>query len=792
MGRRSTLVAFAAVAAMAFVPVNASAATPALTSTLYASPATFTWTPTAVATEQLFRLAGACPATLAGGAPVASTGGPLAPPSNATDAPGDGVFCYYVQDDGLATGAGLQVTIDTTPPTPGVTVGVSAAPNFVRGAGIVVTPNSTDTATAVTDALHLGGATCDATSPALVSPWDTTTVADGAYTVCDVATDAAGHVAVATFGVVVDNTLPAGTIANPTDGMVISGDATHQFPLTATPSDALSGVHGVIYQRSPNGTTGWVNIGGAAQVVNAATSYLRNFNTTQAADGPEFLRALVFDNAGNQGTTPVVAVTVDNTPPDVAATLSAPPAVAGSPTITWTPAHDNIGIVSYDVLRNGVVIGSVAADQGLAFNDKNAPDQQTSTYTVRAYDGVHTAAHSILSNAVSVLVDSTAQSAPRALTAASPTAAAPVLSWQAPPVFAVNHYDIYRDGVLLASTTTAATSYTDGTAPEGVHDYAVLARGADASAGVLSASFKVTYDLTPPTSGGAPTADVQTNGSVNLIWPAAADALSGVAGYVVRRAAGATPPASAAAGLAVCAPVAPNCVDTGAPTGTSSYSFFARDGAGNVALIGTIGGVVIVDRTPPLAPTKLTVTRTKAKTPTANVTVTLHWVKPTAADLERVVVVLNLQHPPKLPADGRSVYHGLGTSAKVKLKAGDNAYFAIYAYDSAGNVSVKPVRTVVRLAALIPLRPLNGSTIHTGSPLLTWKPFKGTTYYNVQLFVNGKRILVGWPSTASFRIPKGKLMPGTYVWYVWPAIGGKGGAAKFGNLIGRATFKYKT
>ena len=121
----------------------------------------------------------------------------------------------------------------------------------------------------------------------------------------------------------------------------------------------------------------------------------------------------------------------------------------------------------------------------------------------------------------------------------------PVLSWQAPTSFAVAHYDIYRDGVLLASTTTAATSYTDGTAPEGVHDYAVLARGADASAGVLSASFKVTYDLTPPTSGGAPTADVQTNGSVNLVWPAAADALSGVAGYVVRRAAGATPPASA-------------------------------------------------------------------------------------------------------------------------------------------------------------------------------------------------------------------------------------------------------
>ena len=81
--------------------------------------------------------------------------------------------------------------------------------------------------------------------------------------------------------------------------------------------------------------------------------------------------------------------------------------------------------------------------------------------------------------------------------------------------------------------------------------------------------------------------------------------------------------------------------------------------------------------------------------------------------------------------------------------------------------------------------------MRTATPLLTWKPFKGTTYYNVQLFVNGKRVLVGWPTKASFRIPAGKLQPGTYVWYVWPAVSGKKGTAKFGKLIGRATFRYK-
>ena len=147
-----------------------------------------------------------------------------------------------------------------------------------------------------------------------------------------------------------------------------------------------------------------------------------------------------------------------------------------------------------------------------------------------------------------MLVDSRAQSAPQTLSAATPTASSPALSWQAPPVFTVDHYDIYRDGLLLASTTGPVTTYLDATAIEGVHDYAILARSPSAQPGVLSSSFKVLLDKTAPTSGGAPTAQVLAGNSVQLAWPAAGDALSGVAGYVVRRIAGATPPAAPDAG----------------------------------------------------------------------------------------------------------------------------------------------------------------------------------------------------------------------------------------------------
>jgi hypothetical protein len=195
------------------------------------------------------------------------------------------------------------------------------------------------------------------------------------------------------------------------------------------------------------------------------------------------------------------------------------------------------------------------------------------------------------------------------------------------------------------------------------------------------------------------------------------------------------------------------------------------------------------DTTAPKSPTKLTLILPRAKTSTGTVPVTLRWVKPTASDLARVVVILNLKHAPRSPADGTKIYHGLGSSTVLKLAAGGTGYVALFAYDHTGNVS-KPAQKVVSLAPLIPLRPFTGSTVTT-APRLTWTGQKATAYYNVQLFHNGTRVLTGWPTQAAFSIPAGKLKPGTYVWFVWPAVKHGGGAPTFGTLIGRATFVYK-
>jgi len=193
-----------------------------------------------------------------------------------------------------------------------------------------------------------------------------------------------------------------------------------------------------------------------------------------------------------------------------------------------------------------------------------------------------------------------------------------------------------------------------------------------------------------------------------------------------------------------------------------------------------------LDAVPPASPGKIRFR--VARRASARARVTLRWTNPIAADLESVELVMNRKHPPRTHADGDVVYRGLAHAFVLTLPAGRTAYLALYAIDRSGNLSGAS-RTSVSLAAFLPMRPLNGSSVHA-APLLRWEPRSGVAYYNLQVFQRGKRVLVAWPRQASYRFPAGKLQPGTYVWFVWPALGGNHSTPRFGDLIGRATFAY--
>jgi hypothetical protein len=335
---------------------------------------------------------------------------------------------------------------------------------------------------------------------------------------------------------------------------------------------------------------------------------------------------------------------------------------------------------------------------------------------------------------------------------------------------------------LQTFSDTTTSSYSDP-APDGTWCYYI--QSADFATAAYSPGVTVVVDMLPPTATIAVSGLSATGvvGGTVGVSGTAADAGSGVASSVLH---------VGAVGLCTAGPViAAQWDTTGSPNGKYDVCNVVTDNVGHTAI--AVATVTVLNGSPPQValepPTKLALTRARSKSLAANVTLTLRWVKPVDPNLASVLVVLNLNHAPKRPADGTKVYRGLGSSTKVTLRPGQTGYLALYSYVKGGNFSA-PARTKVSLASLIPLRPLTGSVLHT-APLLTWKAKLGTAYYNLQLYRNGKRVLVVWPSHPAYRIPASALTPGTYVWYVWPALRSGGATPTFASLIGRATFVYK-
>jgi hypothetical protein len=219
---------------------------------------------------------------------------------------------------------------------------------------------------------------------------------------------------------------------------------------------------------------------------------------------------------------------------------------------------------------------------------------------------------------------------------------------------------------------------------------------------------------------------------------------------------------------------------------TGAVAVVAKGSPAVPAAVTPSSGAVAVDKVPPPSPG--TISFSLARRRAGRIPVTVRWTNPAVADLDHVELLINRNRAPRSRLDGHLAYRGLAHAFVLNLRAGETTRVALYAVDHSGNVSAA-ARTVVSLAALVPMRPMSGGSVHA-APLLTWEARKGAAYYNLQVFRRGKRVLVAWPRRASFRFPASELLPGTYVWFVWPAVRRTGAAPRFTDLIGRATFRY--
>jgi hypothetical protein len=117
---------------------------------------------------------------------------------------------------------------------------------------------------------------------------------------------------------------------------------------------------------------------------------------------------------------------------------------------------------------------------------------------------------------------------------------------------------------------------------------------------------------------------------------------------------------------------------------------------------------------------------------------------------------------------------------------------------------------LVAWSALAPLQPAGGdapsdpraavasaperSTRSTPVPLerrsleLGWQASRGAVFYNVILWRDGKRVLDLWPRRPELSLAGRRLTPGTYRWFVYPALADARGR-RYGSLVASGIVK---
>ncbi|MDQ1742225.1 MAG: hypothetical protein QOE23_564 [Pseudonocardiales bacterium] len=164
-----------------------------------------------------------------------------------------------------------------------------------------------------------------------------------------------------------DTTAPTAAITSPADGTSAYGSVT----VTATAGDdqAVTSVD--------------LLVDGVAVATSTTVPY--SFNWSATAVGSHTLQARAKDAAGNVGTSAPVTVTVpaDTTAPAAPDMPSSTGVTTTAATLTWPAATDDRGVTGYQVLRDGVQVGSTSS---LSYTDTGLTPGGTYSYTVRAVD----------------------------------------------------------------------------------------------------------------------------------------------------------------------------------------------------------------------------------------------------------------------------------------------------------------------------------------------------------------------------------------------------------------------
>jgi hypothetical protein len=188
--------------------------------------------------------------------------------------------------------------------------------------------------------------------------------------------------------------------------------------------------------------------------------------------------------------------------------------------------------------------------------------------------------------------------------------------------------------------------------------------------------------------------------------------------------------------------------------------------------------ITVVDHTPPA----ITVPATRLVTARSRAGIIVRY-SATAVDRVDGPVAVTCA-----PASGSHFVVGTTTVTCTAVDRHNNASSASFV------VIVAFSTRSIQAAAM--LSPAAGARI-SAPPLLRWRAARKATFYNVQVFRDGQKVLSVWPSRPWFRLRGGwtfngqryRLRPGSYTWIVWPAYGSPS-RPRFGRVLGLSSFVF--
>jgi len=263
----------------------------------------------------------------------------------------------------------------------------------------------------------------------------------------------------------------------------------------------------------------------------------------------------------------------DTEAPTVPTNLTAASVTENTLSLNWTASTDNIGVSSYDIFKNGSLIGNSV---NTTLNISGLTPWTEYNFYVKAKDeaGNNSVASQILTIQTG---DQTAPSVPSNLSATNITETSLNLNWSASnDNVAISSYDIYKNDVLEGNTSNTTYLITGLTAWT---EYNFYIKAKDAAGNISDASTTITIKTKDNTAPSAPTnlsaSNISTNGfTVN--WNAATDNIN-VSAYEIYK-----------DGIVEATVSATNYDFTGLNALTSySIHIIAKDDAGNSSVAST-------------------------------------------------------------------------------------------------------------------------------------------------------------------------------------------------------------